>query len=475
MKLSSRERNLLIGLGVAVLLFGYYRFIITPQFKSLDAKKQDKIHYEEELIKVQGIIASEKELDKRYEHIGEEIDTYSEKYFAKIDQSKLILLINELLEGTGLFVENTNFNPLRTEGIGDAQVEVMSVSLPYEGTYPSLFSFLEKVRETLPKTIIDNMDIKIKDKDMLSGSILLDFYSLPDLIEDSSIAHLFDSGDVNSDPFYSFETEDEDEDFIIDIEDYGIDLANVKISFDASRVLVEGFDNKVLDFVTSHPSIKGEVSLNKNSRQGTSSLGLHYNYPPIQEGKEVHLVFDSNRAVISRVPQNIGLWVYSYDATKHDIELVLRDKKGERYNINLANSVDWIGWKHLKANIPTDATLYPMEVERIIVGIDSVNDGKGTLLFDSLDAFYTMEMPVITENTFGSYILYDVKIGDTLRSISEYFYNDDASKQDIIKKYNGIKGNDDLKPGKIIIIPDLNKDEDDDDNRGPGQSIVVPN
>ncbi len=463
MKLSKRERNLLIALGVVLLLWGYYKFIISPQFKNLTAKREDKAHYENELIKMQTIIDSEKEIDDKFAHINDGIDALSKRYFSETDQSRFILLINELLEGTGLFVQNISFSPQRTEGIGDALVEVMSVILPYEGEYSSLFLFLERIREHIPKTIIQNMNIKIKEKELLSGTILLDFYSLPDLVKDTSIAYLFDSSEINPNPFYSFE-----DDFIIDDKYIGdeysgfygkINLGNVKINFDSSRVLVEGFDNKILDFVPSHPSIKGEIAPNKNSKQGTSSLGLYYSFPPIQDTKHVHVILNS-RTFISKPPESIGLWVYSYDATKHNINLRIKDKEGEKHDINLYEGIDWIGWRHLKADIPQDSSLYPMEVERIVIDVESTDHGKGTLLFDALEAFYTIDAPIIIEdNSFGNHRLYDVQVGDTLSSISKAFYND-TSHQDIIKKYNGINSSRDLKPGKTIIIPNVTQESD---------------
>ncbi len=458
MKLSKRERNLLIALGVVLLLWGYYKFIISPQFKNLTAKREDKAHYENELIKMQTIIDSEKEIDDKFAHINDGIDALSKRYFSETDQSRFILLINELLEGTGLFVQNISFSSQRTEGIGDALVEVMSVTLPYEGEYSSLFLFLERIREHIPKTIIQNMNIKIKEKELLSGTILLDFYSLPDLVKDTSIAYLFDSSEINPNPFYSFKN-----DFIIDDEYIGdeysgfygkINLGNVKINFDNPRVLVEGFDNKILDFVPSHSSIKSEIATNKNSKQGASSLGLYYNFPPIQDEKHVHIVLNNGEAIIFKQSESIGLWIYSYDATKHDVDLRIKDKEGKKHDLSLYEGIDWTGWKHLKVDISQDKFTFPIEIERIIIYIKSPVHGKGTLLFDALEAFYTIDTPIIDEDSVGDYKLYDVQVGDTLNSISETFYND-TSYQDIIKKYNGIKGSSDLKPGKTIIIPNI--------------------
>ena len=319
MKLSKRERNLLIGLGIVLLFWGYYKFILSPQLKNLDAKKEEKIHYEDELIKIQTVIASEKEIDDKYTYISDEIDTLSEKYFSKTDQARFILSINELLEDTDLFVQNISFSPQRTEGVGDALVEVMSITLPYEGTYSSLLPFLGDIREYKPKIIPQRMDIKTKEKELLTGSILLDFYSLPDLVTDTSVGYLFDSSEINPDPFYSFE-----EYYVIGDEYYEIiDLSGVKITLDNPRVPLEGFNNKILDFIPSHPGIKCEVTSNKNSKEGTGSLGLYYNFPPIQDEKQVHIILNKGEAVISKPPESVGLWVYSYDATKQDRKSVV--------------------------------------------------------------------------------------------------------------------------------------------------------
>ena len=163
---------------------------------------------------------------------------------------------------------------------------------------------------------------------------------------------------------------------------------------------------------------------------------------------------NKGEAVISKPPESVGLWVYSYDATKHNIGLRIKDRYGEEHDIGLYNNIDWVGWRHLRTIIPQDESLYPMEVECIIVDIDSDDAGKGTLLFDALEAFYTIEAPIVIEdNSFGNHKLYDVQVGDTLSSISKEFYGD-TSHQDIIKRYNGINSNSDLKPGRTIIIPD---------------------
>src|SRR5690554_6285074 len=95
MKLNKRERNLLIGLGVVLLLWVYYKFIILSQFKSLNEKQENRAHYENEITEIQTIIASEKEIDNKFVHIDKELNILSKKYFSKIEQSRFILLINE--------------------------------------------------------------------------------------------------------------------------------------------------------------------------------------------------------------------------------------------------------------------------------------------------------------------------------------------------------------------------------------------
>ena len=69
----------------------------------------------------------------------------------------------------------------------------MTVTLPYEGEYSSLLLFLERIREYKLKIIIQNMNVKIKENKLLSGTILLDFYSLPDLVRDTSTKYTFDN------------------------------------------------------------------------------------------------------------------------------------------------------------------------------------------------------------------------------------------------------------------------------------------
>ena len=341
MKLTSREKKLLLVLGILLLLWGYYKFILSYQVTTLNAKQQDRRHYESEFKKIETIIYSQNDVDRKITNTSHELEELSKKIFSKTDQSQLILLVNELLEGTNLLIQNISFSPHRMETIEESQLEVVSIILPYEGEYSSLLLFLEKVRNYDRKIIIQNLDIKTNEDKILYGSILLDFYSLSDFVgtENNTPKFLFDSSQVNDEPFQSFEV-----DYFITDENYEeVDLSGIEIDFNNTRTILESFENIIVDFIPSHLSIQGEVMLSENSKHGQKSLGLYYSFPPIQEKKRININFNKSKIIITNPAESIGLWLYSYDATKESVKITVKNKYGEMLDLTLTVEIDWIG------------------------------------------------------------------------------------------------------------------------------------
>ncbi|MFA1818912.1 phosphodiester glycosidase family protein [Virgibacillus oceani] len=86
--------------------------------------------------------------------------------------------------------------------------------------------------------------------------------------------------------------------------------------------------------------------------------------------------------------QRIGLWVHG-DGNGAWLRAVLRDVTGTQYVINLADEVDWTGWKYVEAQVP-EGIQYPISLWRIYpVETDQNQQYTGSLIFDNL----TVEVP----------------------------------------------------------------------------------
>lgn len=78
--ISKKEKNLLLILLVAILFWFSYKFVLIPQGKAIEKLKTDKLNYENELIKIQEILARENGIKREWENLNTEFIRVSEKY-----------------------------------------------------------------------------------------------------------------------------------------------------------------------------------------------------------------------------------------------------------------------------------------------------------------------------------------------------------------------------------------------------------
>ena len=92
MKISSRERNLLLLLFIAVGGYLFYTFIYTPQFEKLESLKQEKQAKQDQYNQMQALINSEGNIDLEIETIKNELLPIADTYFGDINQEETIVL-----------------------------------------------------------------------------------------------------------------------------------------------------------------------------------------------------------------------------------------------------------------------------------------------------------------------------------------------------------------------------------------------
>lgn len=82
-------------------------------------------------------------------------------------------------------------------------------------------------------------------------------------------------------------------------------------------------------------------------------------------------------------PQRIGLWVKG-DGMGAWLRLVIRDALNTNYTLNLADKVDWTGWRYVETTVPAGVQ-YPLRLWRIYpVETNKDRQYKGQLVFDEL-------------------------------------------------------------------------------------------
>lgn len=162
--------------------------------------------------------------------------------------------------------------------------------------------------------------------------------------------------------------------------------------------IVSGLKSQVIDsFENAAPgcySVSGYVggTCQTNTTQvkdGHYSLRVDYDYSRWSKASNGTINIKLNpvkkpASYTSQIrPQKIGMWVYG-DGRAPWLRAVLKDGNGNQVTVNLASSINWVGWKYIEAPIPQGLTP-PISLDYIyMVEINKNKNIKGTVYFDDV-------------------------------------------------------------------------------------------
>ncbi|NLM03586.1 MAG: hypothetical protein GX214_01000 [Clostridiales bacterium] len=335
----------------------------------------------------------------------------SAKYiFGNLEQEDIILMLNDLILDKNIEISSIDFMETNNELLIDEDEEednldeeeayeiypeskVHSVKITYKTAYEDLIDFLKNIREYEKKIIIRNIDINNNHDGNLSGSFLMDFYTL-DTVDKYHIMNdgynffyygqdLLDHDDINN-PFNSYEEfMDEEDDEVEDVlagEDYYIE----------KRIMTDlyGFENENIFFVGKPKDVYGKVLLDTNSIQGSYSNRIEYDFIRPREYSEVNLVFEGKPIEIKRQPELISISVYPYETNDHNIGIILIDAYGKEFKLSITSQLALNKWNTVDIIPPIEIT-YPAILQRIYIESNSFSDKlKGDFSFDKLQLLY---------------------------------------------------------------------------------------
>ena len=451
--LTKNEKMLLTLLGIVIIFWVAFRFIITPQASKLRSLMDQKYEYEEKIYYINNILKGEKNIDEEWNMIHREKDIITNKYFSNLDQPEIIYLLNEILGNEELNVPDINFNRPFEEQIGDLAVKTMDITIPYRGSYNGLIETIKGIDSSPKKILISDL---IMDKDRngeLVGNMSLKIYSLEGIaeIEDDSTYYI----DIVSDsdktsPFKPFDEYKED----VALEDENLEedsniAADVNSNIDENkREILEDFESEGLYFIPSNQNIKGSLSKSANSKSKKHSIRFEYNILALEDENRAYVDLTNRNIILKYPPTSIGLWVHSYNYSPAILGIRLKGQAGEKIDVELAKGISWMGWEYVESMPPQDLNLYPLQLDRIYLELSYNRDDYGVLLFDKLEANY----PKHSSKIHGRFAFYIVEEGDTLDKISIQNYGT-VKKKNLIIKYNEINSDKDIREGKILVIP----------------------
>lgn len=221
MKLTEREKKLIIVLIILIATIVYYRFILQPplnKLKILNETKNDK-RLKAEQIKSQ--IKLKEKVNDEYKILGYKINNISSRYFSEINQENIILIIDNVLKQSGIRESSISFSDISIKDLNsdeetdneettlhelareinndvlelekesdkdteknineNSQVEGMTAVINYEGSYNQLLKFISLIEHNEKKIVI-NMINAVMNEGVLQGSIILEFHAIPSLI-----------------------------------------------------------------------------------------------------------------------------------------------------------------------------------------------------------------------------------------------------------------------------------------------------
>lgn len=233
MKISKREKILLLILLPILITFLYYQFIYTKQSDALKAKRSEKesteLRYEEVMKNIKSLDVKEEEVNT----LKNNVTTKAGILYPDIIQEKIILEIDKLLSENNI-TANIGFSQLEVAAVEsmkpsevkslesslseyvdkynnfndkentEASTEVsnenttesntaesqkdtteqLKVSLNFSSTYEDLKGFIEAIENYERKVVITNIAISSKDENSITGSLNLEFHSIPKISGD---------------------------------------------------------------------------------------------------------------------------------------------------------------------------------------------------------------------------------------------------------------------------------------------------
>lgn len=200
MKISNREKVLLIILGLLIIVFLYYKFLLTPQMSlrtTIEAQEDSK---KQELIKLEDNILIMKVKEKKLEALQGEINNNSKRLYVNLIQEDEIRELDRLLSANNIeslsitfkklkddsTVANTGENQLENSTLKDEEIKYKTVILAFRGNYGDFLNFVKHAEKNQRIIKLYDLEWTTSNADIseISGTISIDLYITPTLSEE---------------------------------------------------------------------------------------------------------------------------------------------------------------------------------------------------------------------------------------------------------------------------------------------------
>lgn len=189
MKISSRERLLLIGMVLFVVTWLCLDYVIEPQIEQLDEKRIEKRLNNLELQEYKMMLSSEPLLDASIEESYKAIEETAVNYFNTTPQDEMILLFNDFLAMP--FVEDSviKFSGMNNTTIEGVPFAKETITIEFSGQYASTVNMFKTIWNFPKKIQISELSLSGAGYDELKGTAVFDTYHF--LVESEIVDGLY--------------------------------------------------------------------------------------------------------------------------------------------------------------------------------------------------------------------------------------------------------------------------------------------
>lgn len=243
MKLSKREKMLIVILLIVVVAFLLYKYVYLrnkANLEELSLKYEEKNKQYEEMI---NRIKQKNYFASVYKELNFEINEITTQFLPKLEQEKIIVFINKYLENNNIEasaitftdVELDTFSKEAVEGEEDnsyllqeiksklsnesdnksseeknvldvesATCEIVTLNIVYSSEYVDLLDFIDEIQNNSINVTITNMTVVRNTDNTVQGTMTMNYYSVPKLHDHENLEwvwnDLIEYG--RSNPFY---------------------------------------------------------------------------------------------------------------------------------------------------------------------------------------------------------------------------------------------------------------------------------
>lgn len=163
MRITNREKWLLVLLLIAGLSYLSFTYVITPNLAIHESLLLENDQLKAKMLQLENAAKVEADLDSKIQASYAEIGTIANGYFTTTKQEELILLINDLFNVDDLNVEGMSFPTPTPEVINNAEFLITDIDINFSGNYSTLMNVLTSIW-AFPKSMhIKQINLSISD------------------------------------------------------------------------------------------------------------------------------------------------------------------------------------------------------------------------------------------------------------------------------------------------------------------------